>query len=107
MLRSRLPEITAELEKAAREAVAAAAELVVATAKDRAPVDTGRLRDSIHIDEEAEGTYVVAGDHEVFYGNMVEHGTVDAAAHPFLLPALEENRSAIEAAVTAAIRKVT
>lgn len=107
MLHSRLPEISAAIAAAAREAVAAGAELVVASAKSRVPVDTGRLRDSIHVDEEAEGTYVVAGNREVFYGNIVEHGGGNMPPHPFLLPALEENRATIEADVTAAIRKAS
>ena len=82
--------------------------MVAETAKARVPVLTGRLRDAIHVDVElGVGTYVVAGTDQIWYGLFVEHGTRHAPAHPFLLPALEENRATIEAEVIGAIRRVS
>jgi HK97 gp10 family phage protein len=107
MLRSRLPEIIAELGPAVEEAAAAGAELIAESAKARVPVVTGRLRDAIHVEASSEGVYVIAGDREAFYGHIIEHGSVNAPAHPFLLPSLEENRSKVEDGVKAAIRRVT
>jgi HK97 gp10 family phage protein len=107
MLRSRLPEIIAELDPAVREAASAGAELIAESAKGRVPVVTGRLRDAIHVQASPEGVYVIAGDRQAFYGHIIEHGSIYAPAHPFLLPSLEENRSLVEDGVRAAIRRVT
>jgi HK97 gp10 family phage protein len=107
MLKSRLPEITERIPPSVHHAVEAGAELVAEGARQRVPVATGRLRDAIHVDTEPEGAYVIAGDSKAFYGMFVEHGTRYMPAHPFLLPALEENRSEIEHLVDNAIREVT
>ncbi len=107
MLQSRLPEIAAELGPAVAEATAAGAELIAEDAKARVPVDSGRLQRAIHVEASPEGAYVVAGDREAFYGHIVEHGSVNAPAHPFLVPALEENRGKVEEGIRAAIRRVT
>jgi HK97 gp10 family phage protein len=95
MLKSRLPMIAASLTPRARLTAKAAAELIEHRAKDRVPVRTGRLRDAIHTEPIDDGTAVVAGTTEVFYGHMVEHGTAHTSAHPFLIPALEESRPEI------------
>jgi HK97 gp10 family phage protein len=110
MLQSRLPEIARELGSAIKEAELAGAELVVEAAKARVPVETGRLRDAIHIEhkERGNGIYVVAGDREAFYGLFVEHGSARGVPpHPFLVPALEENRGRIQDLVGEAIRRIT
>ena len=67
-----------------------AAEELAEKAKQRAPVATGALRDSIEAKRtgvaEAE---VVVGD---FKGHFHEFGTSKMAATPFLIPAAEEIR---------------
>lgn len=105
VLDSRLPEIIAALPAAVREAAQAGAELVAEDARQRVPVKTGRLRDAIHTQNQPDGVAVIAGDREAFYGHIVEHGSISAAPHPFLVPALEENRVAIVALMQEAIRK--
>lgn len=109
----RLPEIIRELEteveKAVREAVE---ELVVPTAKALVPKDEGYLAEAIHTELALEGLYVVAGgrvagDRDVFYGHMVEHGTTHSAPRPFLVPALEMHRQAIVERAAEAVRKAT
>lgn len=105
--KSRLPEIIAELPVAIRAALVMSAQKIAQDAKDRVPVETGRLRDAIHVELTEEGVEVVAGDHDVFYGHMIEHGTTHSPPHPFLVPALEENKSEVIASVEAAIKKVT
>ena len=106
-LKSRLPEITRELHTRVSEGTEAGAEIVVAKAKERVPVRSGRLRDAIHTEFKGSGDWnVVAGDREVFYGHMIEFGTTRAPAHPFLIPALEESRADIEKAVTIALRSL-
>jgi HK97 gp10 family phage protein len=102
---SRLPQIVAELPVAVRAALVASAQKIAQDAKDRVPVKSGRLRDGIHVEIGEEGVLVVAGDRDVFYGHMVEHGTTHSPPHPFLVPALEQNRGETVAAIDAAIRK--
>jgi HK97 gp10 family phage protein len=107
-LKSRLPEIIGELSALADEIGRAAAELIMEDAKARVPVGDREphLRDRIHIEhDEAVGWYVVAGDREAFYGHIVEHGSVNAAPQPFLVPAVEGNRGKIEELGRAAIRR--
>jgi HK97 gp10 family phage protein len=105
MLENRLPEIAAALEVEVRAAAREAAELVAADARTRVPVDTGRLRAAIHVEQTAETTEVVAGDREAWYGHIVEHGGVGHPAHPFLIPALEENREAIVALIAERVNR--
>jgi HK97 gp10 family phage protein len=64
-----------------------AAQQVAAVAREKAPVDTGALRDSITV-VEAEGNSrdVIA---DVRYANFVEFGTSDTEPEPFLRPAVE------------------
>lgn len=111
-LSSELPAITAELFPKVIAALEASADLVVERAKERVPVDTGRLRDSIHKESNPatpEGVYVRAGGKvdgtDVFYGHMVEFGTVHDAAEPFLIPALEESKRDILRLVRKGIKR--
>jgi HK97 gp10 family phage protein len=90
-LKSRLPEIAAELPNMVDAAIEQGAEVVAEYARFRVPVEYGDLRDAIHVDRDSRSEYeVVAGDKEVFYGHMVEHGTSHSAPEPFLVPALED-----------------
>ncbi len=80
-----------------------ALEMMLATdtlflALEEVPVDTGRLQESGHIDEDGEGVRVVfdavndsAGQ---AYGPFVEFGTVYTPAQPFLVPAAQKARDA-------------
>jgi HK97 gp10 family phage protein len=55
-----------------------------------APVDTGRLRDSLHADVDGD-TLRIASDAD--YAAYVELGTRDHAPQPFMRPALYRRRS--------------
>jgi HK97 gp10 family phage protein len=105
-LKSRFPQIVAALDPSMMAATKAAAEVIAQRAKDRVPVESGELRDAIHVVDEDEGHSVVAGDTDAFYGHMVEFGTTHTAARPFLIPAAEETRPEVEAAASAALRLV-
>jgi HK97 gp10 family phage protein len=105
MLKSRIPEIAAELQFLIEGGLAAGAEVVAEAAKQRVPVETGELRDAIHVDKEPEGVYVIAGDSRTFYAHFVEHGTTRTAPRPFLVPALEASRGEIEKIASAGLRK--
>lgn len=104
-LKSRFPEIEAELRPRISAAVKAAAEGIEHGAKERAPVDTGALRSAIHTERRGPAEYaVVAGDSQAWYGMLVEHGTSQNPPHPFLVPAAEIGREAAEGLVRAALR---
>lgn len=105
MLRSRLKTIARSLDEEIDPAIRLAAEAIEAAAKDRVPVATGALQNAIHVDKVAEGSYaVVAGDHDAFYGHIVEHGGTKTPAHPFLIPALEAERDNVDTLVRNAYR---
>jgi len=115
VLRSRIPQIAIELDLRVEEALEQGAEDVAEAARARVHPHrlTGRLEDAIHVQEEQEGFYVVAGGdaeledyrvRDVFWGHMLEHGTSHSAPHPFLVPALEENRGEVVARVTAVLK---
>ena len=89
-LKSRIPLIIGELDDRLLEAVTELGERIADGAKDRVPVETGALRDAIHVVvKDDQEVAVVAGDNVAFYGHMVENGTVKAPPHPFLVPAFE------------------
>lgn len=62
-------------------------------AKQRAPVDTGRLRSSVTWELDSEGRFLVARiGTNVVYAKYQELGTARMPAHPFLRPALDSVR---------------
>lgn len=73
-----------------QQAAARKAQEIRNDAISAAPVDTGRLRQSISVQKVDEGHYRVGTNVE--YAPMVEFGTRDTAPQPFLRPALERNR---------------
>lgn len=103
MLRSRLPQIIAELPGASDEALKDAAEQLAEAVRERVPVASGALRDAVHVQEVEHGYAVVAGDSDAFYGHMVEFGTTHTAARPFLIPAFEAQKDEILGAVEDAL----
>jgi HK97 gp10 family phage protein len=72
-----------------REALEAAADTAVRSAKRRAPVLTGRLRSSIHRTDVqgSRGRYWIAIQTNVPYARHLEYGTLHESAHPFMRPA--------------------
>jgi HK97 gp10 family phage protein len=105
--KTRIPHINAELEAKLEAVAKAGAEQIAQSAKERAPVNTGKLRDAIHVDQDGGGFAVIAGNKDVFYGHIVEHGGNRTAPRPFMIPALEQHREEIIAAGAAAIRSAT
>jgi HK97 gp10 family phage protein len=106
MYRSRLPRLSVELHLVVDEAVKTGAEMIAQGARDRVPVRSGKLRDAIHTEDGDGGTYVIAGNGNVFYGHIVEHGGAHNPPRPFLVPALEEDRSSVIALAAAALRSL-
>lgn len=86
------------------------AEIVADRARQLAPVDTGRLRDSIGVSltPPREMSFSIRGDEvrvyigpsaDVAYAPYVEFGTWRQAPHPFMRPALDMTRSEVQQAL--------
>ena len=101
-LRVALLRVTGEGEKAVRREVKRSALNVQNGARRRVPVDTGRLRNSIAHEIDADGMDATIGSNVEYapyveFGTENEDGTVRMRAQPYLFPALEEERAAFVA----------
>lgn len=106
-LQNRLPQIAAGLRPKVAAAVKVGAQRIAETAKERVPVDDGDLQRAIHVERVGPAEYsVVAGDENVFYGHLVEHGTVRTPPRPFLVPAKEARTAEAVALVSAALKRL-
>lgn len=76
-----------------------AARLVEADAMRMAPVDTGRLKNSIHSRPKERGKSWVVGSN-VKYAPYQEYGTSKMPAQPYLRPALQKNKPKIKSILT-------
>lgn len=89
-------EVLAKLKAGIRQALEESGNIIENAAADRAPVDTGRLKNSI--------THQVTGDTEVQIGSAVEYakyvecGTSRMGAKPYLKPAATESVGKVEQA---------
>jgi HK97 gp10 family phage protein len=85
--------LAAATDLVAEEAARKAAEPIEAAAKERVPVDTGALKDSIHIESEVENgvadARVVAGGDSAPYAVFVEFAPDN---EPFLRPAADDGK---------------
>lgn len=97
-----LPRLRGEMRDAAARAVARAAHDVEAAAKQRAPVDTGALRNSIQTWFDGDLRAFIAP--HVEYAIYVEYGTRRMAARPYMAPAAEQVRPAFIAAMKEIVR---
>lgn len=89
---------------AIKEAVKLSALSIEATAKQLCPVDTGRLRSSIHHEITAFGFNATVGTN-VEYAPFIEFGTARQRAQPYLFPAAEAERTAFLRNIKAALSK--
>ena len=104
----RLREMGDHVVQAAKNALKQGADEVVADAKNRCPVRTGALKNSIRAEPNRDGTvYKIVADAEkdgFCYGQIVEFSPKEGY-RPFLYPALEANYGRIQANIRAAIRQ--
>lgn len=113
--RNRLPQMAARMHEALQAAVQETAEAILEQAKTLVPVDTGRLKGTLQIEEpegaEALERVVSAGEpteespEGAPYAIFQELGTVKMPAQAFLTPAGEGERGAFEARMREAMRK--
>jgi HK97 gp10 family phage protein len=94
---SELLKLEREMPGKVKRIVSATGKQVEGKAKIKAPVDTAALRNSILSEMVAEFTAHV-GPH-VEYAIYQEFGTYKMAAHPFLVPAVEETAAEFEGAM--------
>lgn len=93
-------QIAAALSGVLSQVVQKTALDIQAGAQQRAPVDTGFLKNSIHTEpgeSDLEAQIVVGAD----YGIYQEFGTRFMPPHPYLIPAVEAARPGFEAALSA------
>ena len=102
-----LREIGRHVEDATKRALRNGAYRVVADAKNRVPVRTGKLHDSIKATPNSNGSsYKISADAKnrgYRYGGVLEYGNNGKKA--FLHPALEENRAQIRENIKDAARQ--
>ena len=102
----RLREMGEHVEREAKQALRAGADKVVADAKRKVPVRTGKLRDSIKAVPNSDGSsYRISANAKkngVAYGQFVEFDPRINKA--FLYPALDENRGRIRENVKTAVQ---
>lgn len=89
-----LNEVTDDIGRKVGDLIQQAGQECQAEAKGHAPVDTGRLRDSITY--EATGDLEATVSTDVPYSTFVELGTYKMAPRPYMLPAFEIAKSHLE-----------
>lgn len=99
-LLSKVKLLVPRIRAATEQAVAQTALLIETDAKLNAPVDTGRLRSSIHTEIAPNKLSAMVLD-GVTYGVFLEYGTRYIRGRPFLFPAYEKNRGAFVALLKA------
>ena len=116
---NRFPEIAAKLPRETSDVVRKTAFYVEADAKQKAPFETGNLRNSIQTHMEPSATEAVIDIAEnrapgssatsataAEYGVYQEFGTSKMAAHPYMTPAAEANRGPFEQAMTQLLNRL-
>ena len=84
----KFPQIAAAMPEKTSQVVRKASFDIEGQAKDRAPVDTGALKNSISTEFENNGLIGIIAPH-VEYATFVEFGTKRMSAQPFMTPAAE------------------
>ncbi len=102
-------KITAEIEKKAMDRLEEAGQIIADKARQKVPVQSGNLRDSIRVTrlkgDPKQNIRVYAGNRKkrdqggAFYAHIVEYGSVKMPAKPFLRPALNECRGRVKGIV--------
>jgi len=98
-LMKKLEEMGNKAGRIQNNALKTAAETVLESAKDKVPVDTGKLKDTLGISKvktKDGAKYIEVGitkgdNSDIYYGKFIEWGTSQRPATPYLQPAYEEN----------------
>lgn len=100
-----MKKLSPELKRKISQQVAKSALNIQKGAKERCPVDTGALRNSITVDFYGQMSAEIAP--HMPYAPYVEFGTRKMKAQPYLFPAFEEERPKYEAGLKKAIEEAT
>jgi HK97 gp10 family phage protein len=97
-----------EISEAVVPATLQAAQVLQTAIQQRAPVRTGRLRDSIlvEITEQTPNRVEVEVGPTVPYADDVEFGTSRSPAQPYLRPAIDENLQAVTDALAKSLQQI-
>lgn len=85
-----------ELDGAGVDVAARVARRAMKTAKSVAPVETGTLRDEIHLERQGERVSIEATNR---YAAFQEYGTTSMAPNPFMKPAFQRHAPELVAEV--------
>jgi len=99
----KLAKANKRVPKAFQDVLFKVAALVEAEAVRLAPVDTGRLKDSIHIEVESKSKITISDG--VFYGVFQELGSFRTPPQPFMLPAAQKAAKNVKALMKKALKK--
>lgn len=94
-LSAKMTELGVKADEIAHKAAVKWGDAVAQGAQDRAPVNTGKLRDHIKASADggsAEVTSDAVNEHGHSYAQYVELGTGHGGAQPYLYPAFAEHR---------------
>jgi len=105
-----MDNLSVELKnKVKEEAIIEAAEFVRDIAKEKAPVDTGFLRENIIVQVVENNNIVteakVGPNRSAFYGAIVEYGSKKMKKKPYLRPAYDENLDKINEIISRRIQE--
>lgn len=94
-----LKQIGEKVSEKTKQALKECSDMLVHEAKSRCPVDSGRLRDSIHAEKKKGGTkYQIVADAKDdqgrYYGRIVEYSP--KINKPFMYPAMDSLREQIK-----------
>lgn len=91
------------------QAAKAGGKIALEDAKRNCPVDTGALKQSLHLTEgkstKTKATVQVDYDKSLMYGTHVELGSRGRPANPFLRNAVDDNQNRINEAITSELSK--
>ena len=80
--------------------------ILAAEAKRHCPVETGKLRDSIHAEEHMqEACMEITVGSDLAYAASVELGTLQSPPRPYLAPALRVREDALTDSIKRAVRR--
>lgn len=104
---STLKQIGEKVSEKTKQALQECSEMLVNEARSRCPVDSGRLRDSIHAEKRKGGTkYQIVADAKDnqgrYYGRIVEYSP--KINRPFLYPAMDSLREQIKDKLITAVK---
>lgn len=101
----RVRETVADADQIEEKALQRGAEIIKDEASSLAPTKTTNLQSNIVISQVKDKKIEIGPSDKAFYSTMVELGTSQAAAQPFLGPALANKKGEVENAMKEELRR--